>query len=120
MAEYTGACVYCGQLKIVRGGDGMDEGQINEAATMECNCEAAQMHQRAHYKKVSATANIKKLFESDGETLQEALINVVPALAWRNLAKVSIVSQDGIKATLTAKEDKIKVERTETIKSIAD
>lgn len=116
MAEYTGACIYCGQLHFIKGGEGMTEEQINKAATLECDCEAAGVYKKAYEKRTYAEANVKTLFAEDGEAVQQALFDVIPALAWRTLSKVSITTQEGIKATLTAKEASIKVERTETTK----
>ncbi len=95
----------------------MTEKKINEAATLQCNCEAAQLFQKVEHKKNYAEANIKTLFADDGEAVIEALINLVPALAWRRLSKASITTPEGIKATLTAKETSIRVDRTETNKS---
>ncbi len=95
----------------------MSEEAINEAATLQCDCDAAQLYQQVKQKETYAEANIKKLFENDGEQMQETLLQIVPALAWRRLTKVTITSQEGIKATLTAKERSIRVERTETNKS---
>lgn len=117
MELFKGACIYCGQIQLINGGEGMSDEEVNKAATMECNCDAAQLYQKNERKKNYAEANIKELFAEDGEAVQRALLDIVPALAWRQLTKVSITTQEGIKATLTGKEASIKVERTEVNKS---
>lgn len=115
--EHLGACKFCGQMKAVRGAETMTEEAITAAATYECNCEAAQVHRAAEDKKTRAMASIKTIFEEDGETIRTALEGLVEALAWKRLTKVTVVAADGIKATMTAKDSAIKVERTETIKT---
>lgn len=42
MAQFTGACVYCGQTQLVVGGETMTEEEINKQATLQCNCDEAQ------------------------------------------------------------------------------
>lgn len=116
MAEYTGACKYCGQVQFIKGGATMTDEQITEAATLQCTCDAAQEHQKATRKANYAEANIKELFGEDGETIINALIPLAKPIAWGRIVKVSMTTEQGIKATLTAKASAIRVERTETNK----
>lgn len=48
--------------------------------------------------------------------LAKILIETVDGLAHQKVKKVNITNADGVKATLTAKENSIKVERTEVLK----
>ena len=116
MAHYTGCCIYCGQLANVVAGEGLTEDEVNKLATLQCNCDEAQALQKVEQKKTYAEANIKQLFENDGAGLKHVLLEACGCLAAQNIKKISITTADGVKATLTAKENSIKCERTVTDK----
>ena len=117
MEQVTGCCVYCGQTKIVVGGDDMTEEQIDKQATLQCDCDEAQWLQRAARKKTYADANIKRLFADDGQMILNMLLELTEPLALQRIKKFTATTEEGIRATLTAKENSIKVERTEVKKS---
>lgn len=117
MAQFTGACVYCGQTQLVVGGETMTEEEINKQASLQCNCDEAQFLQKVEQKKTYAAANIKRLFENDGQAALQVMLNAVEPLACQKIKKLSLVTGEGIRATLTAKENSIKVERVEIEKS---
>lgn len=117
MKDYTGACIYCGQIANVRGGEGLTDDETDKLATLQCNCDEAEAYQRQEQKKTYAEANIKRLFEDDSEVLTKVLLDTVQPLACHKINKVTITTENGVRATLTAKEQSIKVERTETKKS---
>ena len=117
MAQYTGCCIYCGQTKLITAGEGLTDDEVNKLAILECNCDEAQAVQKVEQKKTYAEANIKRLFAEDGESFTEMLLSMVDGLAKQNIKKISAVSAMGIRAQLTAKENSIKVERTEVKKS---
>lgn len=108
--QYTGHCIYCGQNKILAAGEGLSEEEINRLATMECNCIDAQVVQRIDQRKNYAEANIKKLFDSD-ISIKDLALNSIELLASQRIKKISITSAEGVKATLTARENSIKCER---------
>lgn len=117
MAEFMGACVYCGQAQLVIAGEGLNEDEINKLATLQCNCDEAQYLQKVEQKKTYAEANVKRLFENDGAAALEVMLHAVSPLACQKIKKLSLVTGEGIRATLTAKENSIKVERVEIEKS---
>ena len=117
MAQHTGCCIYCGQTQLVVGGETMTEDDINKQATLQCNCDEAQFLQKIEQKKTYAEANVKRLFADDGQALTAMLLETVPLLACQKVRKFTATTAEGIKATLTAKENSIKVERTEVKKS---
>lgn len=116
MPQFTGACVYCGQAQLVVGGETMTEEEINKQATLQCNCDEAQFLQKVEQKKTYAEANIKQLFENDGAGLKHILLEACSCLAAQNIKKITVTTADGVRATLTAKENSIKCERTVTDK----
>lgn len=118
--DHIGVCKYCGQTQLVKGGAEMTEEQINKAAALQCNCEGAQTFQNAENKITQAESNVKAVFAEEGPQLIKALTALLPDLAWKRITKVSLVTGEGIRATLTAKDSTIKVERTETIKTTAE
>lgn len=114
MAQHMGACIYCGQTQMVTGGEDLTPEEIDKLATLQCNCDAAQALQKLEQKKTYAEANVRTLFENDGSAAVDLLLRAVTPLASKNIKKLSLVTTDGVKATLTAKENSIKVERTVT------
>lgn len=117
MAQYTGCCIYCGQITAgITAGEGLTEDEVNKLATLQCNCDEAQALQKVEQKKTYAEANIKQLFENDGAGLKHILLEACSCLAAQNIKKISITTSEGVRATLTAKENSIKCERTVTDK----
>lgn len=116
MAQYTGCCIYCGQTQLVVAGEDLTEDEINKLATLQCNCDEAQALQKIEQKKTYADANIKRLFENDGAGLKQIMLSATGCLAAQNIKKISITTAEGVRATLTAKENSIKCERTVTDK----
>lgn len=116
MAQYTGCCVYCEQTQLVVAGEDLTEDEINKLATLQCNCDEAQALQKVEQKKTYAEANIKRLFEGDCAGLRHVLLESTGCLAAQNIKKITVTTADGVRATLTAKENSIKCERTVTDK----
>lgn len=117
MAQHMGACVYCGQTQMVVGGDDLTPEEVDKLATLQCNCEGAQMVQKIEQKKTYAEANVRKLFDDDGKAAVDVMLRAVDPLARRQIVKLSLTTIEGVKATLTAKENSIKVERIVTDRS---
>ena len=120
MEQHTGACMFCGQTQVVMMGDGATLDQIDKMATMQCVCEEAMIYKRNEQKKTYAEANVKKLFESDGTGLQKVLMEAIEHLAKKNIVKITITTKEGVKATLTARENSIKCERALTDKKVLE
>lgn len=82
----TGACRFCGQSVIVEGGAGMTEPQIEEAATMRCECEKALEYQESANRRTAAKQRVNELFgEGAGEykqpdAVQTIILNTVDAI----------------------------------------
>lgn len=117
MMEYTGACRFCGQLKMVKGGDGLTQEEVDRLAALECACDDAQYFQMIERKKAYAEANIRKVLETDGENVRAACMGMVQQLAEQKIRKISLQTDNGINITMTAKEKSIRIERKETKKT---
>lgn len=120
MKQYQACCSYCGQMQIISAGEGMKGEELNKLATMQCTCEEALAFQKVEQKKTYAEANIKQLFAEDGKAFTDVMIAAAGSLASKSIKKMTLVNQQGIRATLTAKENTIKIERTFTDKSILE
>lgn len=116
MAGYTAECPYCGQIQMIEGKDNLDKEAISKLAASQCKCEGAENYRKIESKKKTAISNIEELFKSDKKSLKKILLQAVDGLAEQSIKRVAIKTDDGINATLTAKEKSIKVERTETKK----
>lgn len=92
----------------------------------ECICPAAKEKREIEKQITNAKQAIQIVFVNsfDGETVAppsdeaiKLMEKCVEEIAYNNIAKVSIVLPDGIKANFTKNKGAIKVERIETIKS---
>lgn len=114
--DLWGACKFCGQQRMITSKNDMTPEQLEYVVTLECECDEAMAFKAIESKKNYAASNIKVLFSKDGMTVMNLLLDHVDALARQTIKKVTIVTADGVRGTLTAKESTIKVDRTETIK----
>lgn len=82
----TGACRFCGQNIIVEDGAGMTAPQLEEAATMRCECDKAREYQESANRRTVAKQRVNELFgENAGEykqpdAVQTIILNTVDAI----------------------------------------
>lgn len=63
------ACRFCGQQHIIENGSDMTEPQLEECATMHCNCDDAKVYQETANRRGTAKQRAKELFgENAGNT----------------------------------------------------
>ena len=120
MKEQTGVCRFCGQIQMVKAGDGLTEEELDRLATLQCGCDEAIAIQKVEQKKTYAESNIKQLFAEDGKAFVDVMIAAAGSLANKSIKKMTLVNEQGIRATLTAKENTIKIERVITDKSVLE
>ena len=120
MMQYTGACKFCGQIKMISAGDGLEENEIIHLASLQCACDEARAYQKVDQKKTYAEANIKQLFSEDEKAFTDIMLSAVGFLANMTIKKMSLTNEYGVRATLTAKENSIKVERVATDKNVLE
>lgn len=123
-----GCCVYCGQANCEEIYDGcVTDDERNKVATRCCGCPDAERERRISEQIENAQDRIQQLFGQGAENLDfepfndgeliELMNNTVSLIAKGIIkaASVQITGECRAKISLTAK-DKIKVERTETMK----
>lgn len=124
LLKENGACKFCGQyysLEYERDIVLTTE-ELNETATLKCNCDEAKEFQFKHGQKIKAKNRINKLFGNKAaekevdQSIVETLHAAVEMLIKYTINSISIDIGHGIKAKLsmTAK-GLIKVERNETV-----
>ena len=69
LLERTGACKFCGQIKIMHIADEWSQEHLDEEATLTCSCGAAQAYAFRKEAIQTAQAAINQLF-SDGHRLK--------------------------------------------------
>ncbi len=121
--EKNGECAFCGQQRIIQVPEDWEQGQINEAATLQCDCEAAQEYAKAKERKDKAKKRITELFGSGAEKpvaddVVNLLLSTVDAIEDKHMKGITVDVGHGIKAKVSkmAKES-IKVERSENKKT---
>lgn len=123
LVEQTGYCRFCGQAGIVRTMQGWSEERINEDATLNCQCEAAQSYSKAVARKQKAKRRVNELFGEKAEkplknSVVELLLLSVDAIEDKAMKGITIDAGHGVRAKVSkmAKES-IKVEQSENKKT---
>lgn len=122
LVEQTGYCRFCGQAGIVRTMQGWGEERINEDATLNCQCEAAQNYSKAVARKQKAKQRINELFGEKAEKpLKNSVVELlltVDAIEDKAMKGITVDAGHGTRAKVSkmAKES-IKVERSENKKT---
>lgn len=72
MLTQTGTCRFCGQSIMVESeGDKLTKPQLEEAATMHCECEQALDYQQSVNRRSIAKTRAKELFGDEAEDLKQ-------------------------------------------------
>lgn len=119
--EMTGVCRYCHQTRIIKDNADMTEEQITEAATLACDCEAAETYRMRLQRLEKAKKNIEELFgenaggfaqRSEIKNLMERGVDVINDGDVRGITinlnkglkcKIAVMADDRIKVSREAK-----------------
>lgn len=114
----TGACRFCGQSVIVNGGADMTAPQLEEAATMQCECEKALAYKEAANRRSMAKQRVNELFGDmagvykQPEVVQQIVLNAVDAICDKKMKAATITIRTGLRCRIMQMaKDKIKVVR---------
>lgn len=114
----TGACRFCGQNIIVEDGAEMTAPQLEEAATMRCECDKAREYQESANRRKVAKQRVNELFgENAGEfkqpeAVQEILLKSVDAICDKKMKAIVVTIRTGLRCRIMQMaKDKIKVVR---------
>lgn len=116
IVDHIAACKFCGQATIIKGAEDMTQDNIDHAAVMQCNCDAAEEYQKRHRNAEFAKANINEIFGDDADALRQYLHAAVDKMANGILSSAKVETTTGIKAEIVLKKFKYKVTRIETNK----
>lgn len=117
MGIITAQCRYCGQIAQVETDKELTKKELEEEATMMCNCTQAKMYKREIARKERALKNVTLLFDTHSSNIVRILELAVEEICEGNVNKITLQLQDSVKACIsqTAKGE-INVEKTETRK----
>ena len=113
----TGACRFCGQSIIVEGGADMTAPQLEEAATMACECEKAMAYKETKTRRETAKQRVEELFgdaseEKQPEAVRKIILDVVDSICDKKMKSATITVREGLKCrVMQMAKDKIKVVR---------
>lgn len=113
-----GTCRFCRQQIIVENGDEMTEPQLDECATLHCDCDDAKVYKEAALRRETAKRRVDELFgEGAGEHRQpdevlEIIKGVVDLVCDKKAKNMTITIRTGLKCRIMQMaKDKIKVVR---------
>lgn len=114
----NGACRFCGQQHIIENGGDMTEPQLEECATMRCDCDDAKVYQETANRRTMAKQRAQELFgDNAGEFKQTeevlALINNgIDLVCDKVLKQVVVTIRTGLNCRIMQMaKDKIKIVR---------
>lgn len=118
LVEKTGACRFCGQTKLIKVLDTDTDEYLDEQAILGCNCNDAKMYKRAkeikeeiEREKISARGTTHTLFHEKYPELETILNCAIDPLTAGKAKKVTITTDDKVKASITWKNGTLEVTR---------
>ena len=78
--EQTGACKFCGQLKVMHTAQEWSQERLDEEATLSCPCAAARTYAYRHEAYETAVGAIDKLFAKENRLKWLYKVDLDPAL----------------------------------------
>lgn len=113
-----GSCRFCGQQQYIENGDDMTDPQLEECATLHCNCDDAKAYQEDALRRDTAKSRVEELFgEGAGEYRQpdevlDIIKGVVDLVCDKKSKSMTITIRTGLKCRIMQMaKDKIKVVR---------
>jgi hypothetical protein len=114
----TGTCRFCGQQLIVHGSEDMTASQLEEAATMQCDCDDAKAYQETAQRRDKAKQRVKELFGEGAQNYRqpdvmlEAMFKAVDMICDKQAKQFVFTIRTGLKCRIMQMaKDKIKVVR---------
>lgn len=120
--KYIGYCKFCGNSRMIMKSDKMSEAQLNEQASLECDCEGARAERNILELIQSGEHSLKLIIGKKSEKTAKALIPFVEMIARGKIKKVSI-NFDGITTAslyTSSSGKKITAETRETVVECSD
>ncbi len=105
-----GYCKYCHDRRVVEVPDDATDNEINEAATLDCDCPGAILARKKEYQKEACTEYIEKMISTDFPEIGEIMKNSIQDMQDMKISKITINTYVGKTARLTMSKDGIKVE----------
>lgn len=114
----TGTCRFCGQQLIVHGSEDMTAPQLEEAATMQCDCDDAKAYQETAQRRDKAKQRVKELFGEGAQNYRqpdvmlETMFKAVDMICDKQAKQFVFTIRTGLKCRIMQMaKDKIKVVR---------
>lgn len=114
----TGTCRFCGQQLIVHGSEDMTAPQLEEAVTMQCDCDDAKAYQETAQRRDKAKQRVKELFGEGAQNYRqpdvmlEAMFKAVDMICDKQAKQFVFTIRTGLKCRIMQMaKDKIKVVR---------
>lgn len=106
----TGACRFCGQTRLFPDGGSWSAEELDEAATGLCSCAEAQREREKEKRTNTTLRQISEIFAREPE-IEELMTELIPVIMDGLIRKVTVETEDGVKAAVWMSRDKINVNR---------
>lgn len=122
MNKIIGYCKFCGNSRMVMANDKMTEEDLNNQASLECDCEGARAERDIQHLISTGEKSLDLIIAKKSKKTAEALLPFVEFIARGKIKKISI-NFDGITTAsmyTASSGKKIAVETRETVVEYAD
>ena len=106
----VGHCKYCHESRMVEVPENATDEEINEAATLDCDCGGARLARKKEYQKEACIAYIDEMVGKDHPEIGEILKVGIEAIQDMKVSKITVNTYIGQTARLSMGKDGIKVE----------
>lgn len=109
MRDMIGACVFCGQTRMVKVPDDAEENMENREATMQCDCDEAKAYQEKE-----TNINVAQHFIDNDLTAPDgvkAVLKKLSEMVGHEQIDQGVVRLDGTTYTVKQKKFKVSVEK---------
>ena len=126
--HHVGACRFCGQMKIFDNNGPVSPEDLDEAATMTCNCDDAERYQAAEHMQEYAKKRIEILFGfaerdsgyDEGDiAMADVMHKLIGEIFGKGFRKITLQHINGVKATISISGsdlgERIKIKREEKV-----
>lgn len=114
LKQETGACIYCGQVHLIKIQEGATEHEINYEATMHCDCEESKVAQTEQANINMAAAYIESMYTDPA--VKEIMAGCLDALGHGVISQIKLKKEKTTYTMTRCANKTIKVEKETKIK----
>ena len=118
MEQQTGTCRFCGQTQMIQSEETLTAPQLEEQATMQCECDEAMVYKEVANRRKVAKKRVEELFGNEAGEFKQSdkvlkeIVTAVDLVCDKMIKQITVTIRTGLKCrVMLMAKDKIKVVR---------